>query len=108
MTVSTVCGSVVHVFILHEIPAACVNCVCVCVWKIGADTIGCEILKNWAMMGISVGSDGKICVADMDIIRRYSVNRQFLFRPWDVKVRVLTLFCCKYFGTIMGIRSKLL
>ncbi|XP_022919652.2 ubiquitin-like modifier-activating enzyme 1 isoform X1 [Onthophagus taurus] len=51
---------------------------------VGAGAIGCELLKNFAMMG--VGSDGgKITVTDMDLIEKSNLNRQFLFRPHDVQ-----------------------
>jgi ubiquitin-activating enzyme E1 len=51
---------------------------------VGAGAIGCEMLKNWAMMGLSTGPKGKIHVTDMDQIEKSNLNRQFLFRPKDV------------------------
>ena len=54
--------------------------------KVGAGAIGCELLKNWAMIGLSCGPKGKIFVTDMDTIEKSNLNRQFLFRPWDVQV----------------------
>ncbi|OXA42952.1 Ubiquitin-like modifier-activating enzyme 1 [Folsomia candida] len=45
---------------------------------------GCELLKNFAMMGLGGGDKGKIFVTDMDLIERSNLNRQFLFRPKDV------------------------
>ena len=51
---------------------------------VGAGAIGCEMLKNWAMIGLAAGSKGKISVADMDQIEKSNLNRQFLFRPQDV------------------------
>ncbi|KAA1074144.1 hypothetical protein PGT21_008632 [Puccinia graminis f. sp. tritici] len=51
---------------------------------VGAGAIGCEMLKNWAMMGLSAGPDGKISVTDMDSIEKSNLNRQFLFRPRDL------------------------
>lgn len=54
------------------------------VFLVGAGAIGCEMLKNWAMMGIATGSKGKIFVTDNDQIERSNLNRQFLFRPKDV------------------------
>ncbi|XP_014240445.1 ubiquitin-like modifier-activating enzyme 1 [Cimex lectularius] len=51
---------------------------------VGAGAIGCELLKNFAMMG--VGADGgQITVTDMDLIEKSNLNRQFLFRPHDVQ-----------------------
>lgn len=51
---------------------------------VGAGAIGCEMLKNWAMMGLATGPKGKITVTDMDSIEKSNLNRQFLFRPVDV------------------------
>ncbi|XP_071033446.1 ubiquitin-like modifier-activating enzyme 1 isoform X2 [Parasteatoda tepidariorum] len=51
---------------------------------VGAGAIGCEHLKNMAMMGLSTGAEGKVIITDMDRIERSNLNRQFLFRPWDV------------------------
>uniref|UniRef100_T1KIL5 E1 ubiquitin-activating enzyme n=2 Tax=Tetranychus urticae TaxID=32264 RepID=T1KIL5_TETUR len=51
---------------------------------VGSGAIGCEYLKNFAMMGIACGSEGKLYVTDMDIIEKSNLNRQFLFRPHDV------------------------
>lgn len=51
---------------------------------VGAGAIGCEMLKNWAMMGVGCAS-GTIIVTDPDTIEKSNLNRQFLFRPWDVQ-----------------------
>ena len=51
---------------------------------VGAGAIGCEMLKNWAMVGLAAGPKGKISIADMDQIEKSNLNRQFLFRPRDV------------------------
>lgn len=51
---------------------------------VGAGAIGCETLKNWAMMGLGTGPNGKIYVTDMDQIEKSNLNRQFLFRTKDV------------------------
>lgn len=50
---------------------------------VGSGAIGCELLKNFAMMGLGVDG-GCIYVTDMDIIERSNLNRQFLFRPSNV------------------------
>lgn len=47
---------------------------------IGAGAIGCELLKNYAMLGLGTGSDGEIIVTDPDVIEVSNLNRQFLFR----------------------------
>ena len=51
---------------------------------VGAGAIGCEMLKNWALIGLATGPKGNISVADMDQIEKSNLNRQFLFRPKDV------------------------
>ncbi|KAF3310626.1 E1 ubiquitin-activating protein [Orbilia oligospora] len=51
---------------------------------VGAGAIGCEMLKNWAMIGLATGPNGSIHVTDMDSIERSNLNRQFLFRAPDV------------------------
>lgn len=57
---------------------------------VGAGAIGCELLKNFGMLGLGVGS-GQIYVTDMDLIEKSNLNRQFLFRPHDVqKPKALT------------------
>jgi ubiquitin-activating enzyme E1 len=54
------------------------------VFLVGSGAIGCEMLKNWAMMGLGSGPDGKVIITDMDSIEKSNLNRQFLFRPKDV------------------------
>jgi ubiquitin-activating enzyme E1 len=51
---------------------------------VGAGAIGCELLKNFALMGLGASEEGKIIVTDMDHIEKSNLNRQFLFRSWDV------------------------
>ena len=48
---------------------------------VGAGAIGCEMLKNWALMGLGTGPGGAVSVTDMDTIEKSNLNRQFLFRP---------------------------
>ena len=54
--------------------------------QVGAGAIGCEILKNFAMMGIGASPQGAVYVTDMDIIEKSNLNRQFLFRSWHIQV----------------------
>jgi len=49
-------------------------------FMIGAGAIGCELLKNYAMLGLGVGPKGAIFLTDPDIIEVSNLNRQFLFR----------------------------
>lgn len=53
------------------------------VFVVGAGAIGCELMKNFAMMGVGCGN-GEVVVTDMDLIEKSNLNRQFLFRPSDV------------------------
>lgn len=54
------------------------------IFMIGAGAIGCEMLKNFAMLGVG-GGDGLITVTDNDLIEKSNLNRQFLFRPKDIQ-----------------------
>ncbi|KAM0725118.1 Ubiquitin-like modifier-activating enzyme 1 [Formica fusca] len=51
---------------------------------VGAGAIGCELLKNFAMIGVGA-ENGCVTVTDMDLIEKSNLNRQFLFRPSDVQ-----------------------
>ncbi|XP_039706393.1 ubiquitin-like modifier-activating enzyme 1 [Pteropus medius] len=51
---------------------------------VGAGAVGCELLKNFAMIGLGCGKSGAVTITDMDIIDKSNLNRQFLFRPRDV------------------------
>lgn len=55
------------------------------IFMVGAGAIGCELLKNYAMMGVGCSEEGAVCVTDMDIIEKSNLNRQFLFRSWDIQ-----------------------
>lgn len=54
-------------------------------FMVGSGAIGCELLKNFAMIGLCCSSTGQLTVTDMDVIETSNLNRQFLFRPKDVK-----------------------
>ncbi len=54
------------------------------VFLVGSGAIGCEMLKNWALMGLGSGPDGQVFITDNDSIEKSNLNRQFLFRPKDV------------------------
>ncbi|OJT04112.1 Ubiquitin-activating enzyme E1 1 [Trametes pubescens] len=51
---------------------------------VGSGAIGCEMLKNWSMMGLGSGPNGQLHVTDLDTIEKSNLNRQFLFRPKDL------------------------
>jgi ubiquitin-activating enzyme E1 len=53
-------------------------------FMIGAGAIGCEMLKNWALMGVGCGPEGHVHVTDMDRIEKSNLSRQFLFRNTDI------------------------
>ncbi|XP_044881033.1 ubiquitin-like modifier-activating enzyme 7 isoform X2 [Mauremys mutica] len=50
---------------------------------VGAGAIGCELLKNFAMIGLAAGEGGSVTVTDMDTIERSNLSRQLLFRLRD-------------------------
>lgn len=77
-------------------------------FQVGAGAIGCELLKNFAMIGLA-SEEGEVIVTDMDTIEKSNLNRQFLFRPSDVTVSIIHsdcwkkqtwvgLFCIPYFS----------
>lgn len=47
---------------------------------VGAGAIGCELLKNYAMLGLGTNSKDGIVLTDPDVIEVSNLNRQFLFR----------------------------
>ena len=51
---------------------------------VGSGAIGCEMLKNWALMGVATSGKATVHLTDMDTIEKSNLNRQFLFRPKDV------------------------
>ena len=55
------------------------------VFMVGAGAIGCELLKNFAMLGIGTDTIGKIYVTDPDIIEVSNLSRQFLFREKHIR-----------------------
>lgn len=50
---------------------------------VGAGALGCELIKNLALMGASCGK-GNLTITDDDVIERSNLSRQFLFRNWHV------------------------
>lgn len=51
---------------------------------VGSGAIGCELLKNFAMIGLCSGPNGMLTVTDMDTIENSNLNRQFLFRKTHI------------------------
>ena len=53
---------------------------------VGAGAIGCEMLKNWAMMGVGCSGDGKVHVTDMDHIEKSNLSRWALYQNNSAEV----------------------
>ncbi|KAG2559580.1 hypothetical protein PVAP13_8KG176700 [Panicum virgatum] len=54
------------------------------IFMVGSGALGCEFLKNLALMGISCSENGKLTVTDDDVIEKSNLSRQFLFRDWNI------------------------
>jgi ubiquitin-activating enzyme E1 len=54
------------------------------VFVVGSGALGCEFLKNLALMGVACGGQGKLTVTDDDVIEKSNLSRQFLFRDWNI------------------------
>ncbi|MBA0785153.1 hypothetical protein Gotri_025545 [Gossypium trilobum] len=54
------------------------------VFIVGSGALGCEFLKNLALMGVSCGSQGKLTITDDDVIEKSKLSRQFLFHDWNI------------------------
>jgi molybdopterin/thiamine biosynthesis adenylyltransferase len=53
---------------------------------VGAGAIGCELLKNFVMIGAGSQSTGKIILTDPDFIENSNLSRQFLFREKHIRM----------------------
>ena len=51
---------------------------------VGAGALGCEFLKNFAMMGVAASQQGRLTVTDDDVIEKSNLSRQFLFRDSNI------------------------
>jgi ubiquitin-activating enzyme E1 len=54
------------------------------IFMVGCGALGCELFKNFAMMGVACGKDGLVTVTDDDVIEKSNLSRQFLFRNYNV------------------------
>ena len=54
------------------------------VFVVGSGALGCEFLKNFALMGVSCSQHGKLVITDDDVIEKSNLSRQFLFRDWNI------------------------
>ncbi|RVE76414.1 hypothetical protein OJAV_G00007330 [Oryzias javanicus] len=56
------------------------------VFMVGCGAIGCEMLKNFALLGVGLAKNsGEVCITDPDLIEKSNLNRQFLFRPHHIQ-----------------------
>ena len=55
------------------------------IFIVGAGALGCEYLKNFALMGISTNKDSVTTITDNDLIEVSNLNRQFLFHKKDIR-----------------------
>ncbi|GAB1603006.1 ubiquitin-like modifier-activating enzyme 6 [Argonauta hians] len=54
-------------------------------FMVGCGAIGCEMLKNFALLGLGTEDNGLITITDNDLIEKSNLNRQFLFRPHHIR-----------------------
>ncbi|XP_076443646.1 ubiquitin-like modifier-activating enzyme 6 [Babylonia areolata] len=54
-------------------------------FMVGCGAIGCEMLKNYALLGVGTSQTGQITITDNDLIEKSNLNRQFLFRPHHIQ-----------------------
>ncbi|KAG5550650.1 hypothetical protein RHGRI_015561 [Rhododendron griersonianum] len=54
------------------------------VFIVGSGALGCEFLKNVALMGVCCGNQGKLTITDDDVIEKSNLSRQFLFRDLNI------------------------
>ncbi|XP_060720529.1 ubiquitin-like modifier-activating enzyme 6 isoform X1 [Tachysurus vachellii] len=56
------------------------------VFMVGCGAIGCEMLKNFALLGVGLTRcSGEVFITDPDLIEKSNLNRQFLFRPRHIQ-----------------------
>lgn len=51
---------------------------------VGSGALGCEFLKNLALMGVCCGDGGKLTITDDDVVEKSNLSTQFLFRDWNI------------------------
>jgi len=54
-------------------------------FMVGCGAIGCEMMKNYALLGVSCSDKGLVSITDNDLIEKSNLNRQFLFRQEDIQ-----------------------
>ena len=53
---------------------------------VGAGAIGCELIKNFAMLNVGTGVKGNLYITDPDVIEVSNLTRQFLFREKHLRL----------------------
>jgi molybdopterin/thiamine biosynthesis adenylyltransferase len=61
---------------------------------VGAGALGCEFMKNFALMGACCSGKGKLTVTDDDVIEKSNLSRQFLFRDKDIGRYCVIFWAC--------------
>ena len=69
-------------------------------FMVGCGAIGCEMLKNFALLGIGTGSKGEIRITDNDLIEKSNLNRQFLFRAHHIQVIMFVRNEKEFYGSL--------
>lgn len=54
------------------------------IFLVGCGALGCEYMKNMAMLNMCTGCNSNLSIADMDKIELSNLNRQFLFSESDI------------------------
>eukprot|EP00040_Diaphanoeca_grandis_P030633 m.181503 g.181503 ORF g.181503 m.181503 type:complete len:1254 (+) comp32069_c2_seq1:380-4141(+) len=54
------------------------------IFMVGCGALGCEFVKNFALLGVCCGPTGLLTITDNDTIEISNLNRQFLFRLENV------------------------
>uniref|UniRef100_M8BGW3 Ubiquitin-activating enzyme E1 3 n=1 Tax=Aegilops tauschii TaxID=37682 RepID=M8BGW3_AEGTA len=54
------------------------------IFVVGSGALGCEFLKNFALMGLFCGRKGELTIIDDYVIEKSNLSRQFLFRDWNI------------------------
>ncbi|UKJ90616.2 ubiquitin-activating enzyme E1 [Theileria orientalis] len=63
------------------------------IFVVGAGALGCEFLKNFALLGCSSQGDGLLTITDNDRIEVSNISRQFLFRSRHVGMSKSMVAC---------------
>ena len=59
----------------------------------GAGALGCELLKNLALMGVSTDKNSLLTITDYDNIENSNLNRQFLFNNQNINQSKSKIAC---------------